>query len=200
MRRLDRLSVGVRVLVDVLERLDDSPGTDPNEQILVQSVLAENRVSKPLAVSIRIVGAHILGHQDSLVPRCQIDALLSDLLFLNDIEFNVSHYDLVCQRVLDSKRVVVVVSASENMLFIVISVQVLILFVEDLVEEANIWSYQELDQIGGVKVMVEFLGVVLIAPSLDPGEDEAFLVLDGFSNEISIRSATDGFNLLAWYQ
>lgn len=127
--RLDWLSVGVRVLIDVLERLDDRPGTYPNEQILVQSVLPENRVSKPLAVSIRIISAHILGHQDSLVPRSQIDALLSDLLFLNDVEFNVSHYDLVCQRVLNSKRVVVVVSASENMLFIVISVEVLILFV-----------------------------------------------------------------------
>ena len=92
------------------------------------------------------------------------------------------------------------VSASENVLFIVISVEVLILFAKDLIEEANIWSYQELDQIRGIKVMVEFLGVVLIASSLDLGEDEAFLVLDGFSYEVSIRCATDGFNLLAGYQ
>ena len=200
MRRLNWLSVGVRILIDVLKRLDDRPGTYPDEQILVQSVLPENRVSKPLAVSIRIISAHVLSHQDLLVSLCQIDTLRSHLLFLYDIEFNISHYDLVCQRVFDSKRVVVVVSASENVLFIIISVEVLILFAEDLIEEANIWSHQELDQIGGIKVMVEFLGVVLVASSLYPGEDEAFLVLDGFSYEVSIRGATDGFNLLAGYQ
>lgn len=129
MWRLNWLSVGVRILIHVLKRLNDRPGTYPDEQILVQSVLPENRVSKPLAVSIRIVSAHILSHQDFLVSRSQIGALLSHLLLLNNVEFDVAHYDLVCQRVLDSKRVVVVVSASENMLFIVISVEVLILFV-----------------------------------------------------------------------
>ena len=70
------------------------------------------------------------------------------------------------------------VSTPQNMRFIVLLVKHgLILLAQDRLKEINVWLDQKLDQICRVKVMVELLGVILVAPSLDSGDDEALVHL-----------------------
>eukprot|EP00356_Strombidium_inclinatum_P015592 CAMPEP_0170495578 /NCGR_PEP_ID=MMETSP0208-20121228/17283_1 /TAXON_ID=197538 /ORGANISM="Strombidium inclinatum, Strain S3" /LENGTH=161 /DNA_ID=CAMNT_0010771861 /DNA_START=866 /DNA_END=1351 /DNA_ORIENTATION=+ len=116
---------------------------------------------------------------------------------MDQIELDLSDDDLVRQWVLYRQRVVQMVPTAEDVLLVVFLAQRLAVVEEDTLQEADVRLYQQLDQVSSVEVVVELLGVVLVAPCLNPRNDESFLSPHTIADQRGEGAPADALSLLA---
>jgi len=120
-------------------------------------------------------------------PRCarELPDLLQSNVSLYEKEFDFPDYDLIGQRILDCHWIIQMIPASQDVLFVILWSEALVLLAEHLLKEAYVGPHEDLDEIRCIEVMIEFLDVILVASRLHFGDDEAFVLFDGLLDQVA---------------